>query len=194
MTTNTRDQIIFEQSEILQKELIEKLKTEIITKNKKNPKFFQFLIIDFIGKLTKLNFESLRYAGSLNNGDIDAIFQSDIFGFNKFYVNASIRNQLITEKELQNFAASFSDSPHGIFITLSDFEPTIKTSASNHYTIDNKKILLMNKSLFLEKLIYHNIGVKTIQTYEIKDINHDFFDNYFENMNKIWRDITKVHK
>ncbi|MDR1385676.1 MAG: restriction endonuclease, partial [Planctomycetaceae bacterium] len=145
--------------------------------SKENPEFFQELIEKFIGKLTGLGSLSLMYMGTCTDDDIEAIFKTDIFGFSKLCVIASWRNQLITEKEIQKFADSFESTKNGIFITLSEFESNIKTDATEHYIINDKKILLLNGTAFLEKLISYDIGVRTIQTYEIKEIDYNFFEH-----------------
>jgi len=59
----------------------------------------------------------------------------------------------------------------GVFITTSTFSRQAQEYASS---IDNKIVLIDGKKL-AQLMIDHNVGVSTVQSYEIKKIDTDYF-------------------
>ena len=65
----------------------------------------------------------------------------------------------------------------GIFITTSDFNPAAKEFAER----SSKRVILINGSELARYMINHNVGVSTVETYEIKRVDSDYFAENTEN-------------
>jgi restriction endonuclease Mrr len=184
----TPEQIIFQQWSILHENHVKKLRSLITKKSKENPEFFRKITERFIEKMTGIETSVIKYSGTLENGDIDMICQRDNFGFDKFCVVASIRDELIAKKELQKFADSFDNTRNGMFITLSGFEPDVDeeiNNAFNIFVVDDKKIQLMNGYHFAEWLGSYDMGARTIETYEIREIDYNFIEHLLDDSERI---------
>ena len=59
----------------------------------------------------------------------------------------------------------------GIFVTTSDFDARATESAKN----SGNKIILINGEKLVELMIKYNLGVQVKTTYNIKDLDEDFF-------------------
>jgi hypothetical protein len=193
MTEKSPDQIIFEQWSVIAENTAAKLKKLIIEQSNKNHLFFWELISQFVDKMTHEFCSLYGYHGSLPNGDLDASFPFDKFAFNVFWLRGSWREELITKTEIQEFAERIDNSEQedeedrqngqlykpsfGIYITLSDFEQGLN---SIYVTKGRKRIILMNGTEFLQWLMSYGIGVRTIQTYNIHEIDYNFIEHLMD--------------
>jgi restriction endonuclease Mrr len=184
MATSTPEQIIFKQWNILHEDHVKKLRTLITQKSKENPQFFRNIVELFINKLTKIEPCAINYSGVLENSDIDMTCRRDILGSDPLWVMASMRDELITKEELQKFADSFDGTKNGIFITLSDFEPDVETNASDDFITGDKRIRLLNGHHFSEWLGSYDLGARTIETYEIREIDYNFIEHLLDDVER----------
>ncbi|MGB9693483.1 MAG: restriction endonuclease, partial [Fervidobacterium sp.] len=81
------------------------------------------------------------------------------------------------EQEIQKFAGALDGkgAKKGIFITTSTF-----TKAATEYVekVKEKKLILIDKDTLLNYLLKYNIGVEVKETFEIKKIDEDYFEEF----------------
>lgn len=155
----------------------EDLIIEILDKIKKNtPQFFEFLVIDL---LIKMGYGGSREeAGSVigksNDGGIDGIIKEDRLGLDSIYIQAKRWENTVPISQIRDFAGSLlsKKSKKGIFITTSNFP---KNAYEYVNSIEHKIILIDGKEL-AELMIEHNVGLNIKNTFEIKRIDLDYFE------------------
>jgi len=148
------------------------VKNELLTKLKSiDPYFFEKVVLRL---LKKMGYGEFIETSKSNDGGIDGIINEDKLGLDKIYIQAKRFNEgKVREKDIRNFIGAMSgDTNKGVFVTTSEFdEKALDKARSAHHKIiciDGKKIV----SLMHE----FNVGIQVKTTYEIKEIDEDFFD------------------
>ncbi len=139
------------------------------------PDFFERLVIRLLVKM--------GYGGSIQDagqalgrsGDegIDGIIKEDKLGLDVIYIQAKRWQGTVGRPEIQKFVGALhgQQAKKGVFITTSTFTQNARDYVA---TIDPKVVLIDGKKL-VEMMIDCNLGVSTVDTYEIKKIDSDFF-------------------
>lgn len=153
----------------LEQELLLKLKTI-------HPYFFERIVVELLVKM--------GYGGSIQDagkaigksGDegIDGIIKEDKLGLDVIYVQAKRWEGVVGRPELHKFVGALAGqgAKKGIFITTSYF-----TKDAIDYTPKNEtKIVLIDGAKLAEYMIDYNLGVSIQNTYEIKKIDIDYFE------------------
>jgi len=160
-----------EKNESLALDLLEKLQTV-------SPAFFERLVLELI--------VNMGYGGSVEEageavggpGDhgIDGIIKQDKLGLDRIYLQAKKwdKKNRIGRVELQKFSGALQEhhARKGIFITTSVFGP-------NAYKFVEKidsKIVLIDGKMLVDLMISYNLGVSISKTYEIKELDNDYFE------------------
>lgn len=110
-----------------------------------------------------------------NDGGIDGIITADPLGFEAIYTQAKRYNpsNKVGAPEIQGFIGALRNANKGVFITTSSFQPAaIEVANSCLYA----KIKLIDGEELINLMIKYNVGVTVEETYEIKRIDLDFFD------------------
>jgi len=139
------------------------------------PSLFERIVVEL---LVKMGYGGSRKdAGKAigRSGDegIDGIINEDKLGLDVIYIQAKRWKDTISRPEIQKFAGALQGqrAKKGIFITTSGFS---KEAREFTQKIDIKIILIDGEQL-AQMLIDHNVGVSTVQTYEVKRIDSDYF-------------------
>ncbi|QAR32744.1 restriction endonuclease [Geovibrio thiophilus] len=160
----------------LRNTLISDLQEQI---SKCTPSFFEQLVVDVL--------LGLGYGGSVEDagraigrsGDegIDGIIKEDILGLDEIYIQAKKWEGKVGRPEIQKFAGALlgKKAHKGVFITTSEFSAEAVRYAENL----ERKVVLIDGRKLAELMVKHNIGVSVKDTYEIKEIDTDYFN---ENM------------
>ena len=133
-------------------------------------------------KLTLRLLEKMGYGGTLGgigtvtkisgDGGIDVIIQEDKLGLRNIYIQAKryALDASVGRPEIQGFVGAIANKDgKGVFITTAKFsEPAKQCAKENH-------IVLLDGERLATLMIEYGVGVSTIQTYEIKRIDTDFF-------------------
>jgi restriction system protein len=171
--SQTPEEILSEVHEELQQSLIEDLLNKI---KDSSPSFFEMLVIDL---LVKMGYGGSRKdagqaVGRTSDEGIDGIIKEDKLGLDAIYIQAKKWGNNISRPEVQKFAGALQGkrAKKGIFITTSVFTKEAQEYASN---IESKIILIDGEKLS-ELMIEHNVGVSTINSYEVKKIDLDYFN------------------
>ena len=141
------------------------------------PAFFEQLVVDLM--------IAMGYGGSREeagqatqlsaDGGIDRIIKEDPLGLDSIYLQAKRYTDIkIGRPEIQKFAGALQGfrAKKGVFITTSDYSKDATDFANQ---IDNK-IILINGEQLAALMIKYNLGVSIKQTYELKSIDTDYFN------------------
>lgn len=147
-------------------ELLEKLKSV-------NPYFFE----DIICKLLK----SMGYGDIINtkkshDGGVDGIINQDKLGLEKIYLQAKrYSDTKVREIDIRNFIGAMNgNTTKGVFVTTSTFDDSAIKKALRASPL---VISLIDGHKLVQLMVEHNIGVQVRKTYEIKEIDHGFFED-----------------
>jgi len=141
-----------------------------------SPRFFELLVIDL---LLKMGYGGSREdagqaIGRTGDGGIDGIIKEDKLGLDAIYVQAKKWEGDVGRPDVQKFAGSL-DSHHarkGVMIATSQFTNDAKDFVRNI----EKKIILIDGYDLAQLMIDHDVGVSTVNTYAIKKIDSDYFE------------------
>lgn len=145
-------------------DLLEKLKCI-------DPFYFEKVILILLKKMGYGDFIETSKSG---DGGIDGIINEDKLGLDKIYIQAKRYGEnKVREKDIRNFIGAMSgDTSKGIFVTTSDFhEGAVKKANDAHHTI-----ILIDGNKLVDLLHEFNVGVQIKSTYELKELDMDFFD------------------
>jgi restriction system protein len=145
-------------------EMIEKLKVI-------DPYYFEKVVLILLKKMGYGEFVETAKSG---DGGIDGIINQDELGLGKIYIQAKrYSDNKVREKDIRNFIGAMSgDTTKGVFVTTSEFDDSaIKKAHDAHHTI-----ILVDGVKLAGLMHTHNVGVQIRDTYEVKDIDEDFFD------------------
>lgn len=155
----------------------ESLLVEIIDTIKScSPIFFEKLVVDLIVRM--------GYGGSRKDavaslkrrtGDegIDGIINEDRLGLDTIYIQAKRWEGSVSRPEIQKFAGALQGkrAKKGVFLTTSDFTREAREFAA---MIETKIVLISGREL-AGLMIDYSVGVSTVQNYEVKKIDSDYF-------------------
>jgi restriction system protein len=148
------------------------VKTELLERLKNiDPYYFEKVILIL---LKKMGYGDFVETSKSRDGGIDGIINEDKLGLDKIYIQAKRYNENnIREKDIRNFIGAMSgDTSKGVFVTTSDFDKDAIQKARNaHHTI----ILVDGKKL-VDLMHQYNVGIQIKSTYEIKQLDEDFFE------------------
>jgi restriction system protein len=166
-----------EQIELGYQKIRTSLLIEILNKLKSvHPSFFEKIVVELLVKM--------GYGGSIQDagkaigksGDegIDGIIKEDKLGLDVIYVQAKRWEGIVGRPELHKFVGALAGqgAKKGIFITTSSFTKEAKDYMPKNET----KIVLIDGEKLAQYMIDHNLGVSVQNTYEIKKIDSDYFE------------------
>jgi len=144
-----------------------------------SPAFFENLIIDL---LLSMGYGDRRrdlvaHLGRSGDGGIDGAIKQDQLGLDVVYVQAKrYRPGLaVPVSAVRDFAGALEahKANKGLFVTTSHFTK----SGREFITAVSSRIVLIDGDRLSSLLIRNNVGVRVHDTYEIKRIDEDFFNN-----------------
>ncbi len=144
-------------------ELLEKLKSI-------DPYYFEKVILLL---LKKMGYGDIIETKKSGDGGIDGIINEDKLGLEKIYLQAKrYTENKIREKDIRNFIGAMSgDTQKGVFVTTSNFDDAAKTKAREAH----HSIILINGKMLVDLMYQYDVGVQVVKTYEVKEIDDDFF-------------------
>jgi restriction system protein len=152
----------------LASDLIEKVKAS-------PPDFFERLVVELLVAMGYggSRLDAGRAVGKGGDGGIDGIIKEDKLGLDTIYIQAKRWEGSVGRPEIQKFAGALQGvrARKGIFITSSSYTADAIAYASN---IDSK-IVLIDGPMLADLMIDHGIAVTTVQTYELKKLDSDYF-------------------
>jgi restriction system protein len=148
----------------------------LITSVKKaSPRFFENLVVEL---LLKMGYGGSRKdagkaIGQSGDGGIDGIIKEDKLGLDVIYIQAKRWEGVVGSKEIRNFVGSLvgQKANKGVFITTSNFTK----DALEYVGTITHKVILIDGDLLAQLMIENSVGVSTVNSYEIKKIDSDYF-------------------
>lgn len=148
------------------------VKNDLLQKLKNiDPYFFEKVVLRL---LNKMGYGDFIETSKTNDGGIDGIINEDQLGLDKIYIQAKRFNEgKIREKDIRNFIGAMSgDTNKGVFVTTSEFdEKALDKARSAHH-----KIICIDGHKLVTLMHEFNVGIQVRTTYEIKQIDEDFFN------------------
>jgi restriction system protein len=140
------------------------------------PAFFEQLVVDL---LVAMGYGGSRKdageaVGRSGDGGIDGIIKEDRLGLDAVYVQAKRWESSVGRPVVQAFAGSLEGhrARKGVLITTSAFS----SDARDYVGRIEKRIVLIDGPQLAELMIEHGIGVAEVQTYTLKRLDSDYFD------------------
>jgi len=128
---------------------------------------------------------TMGYGGALPNAGsmtklssdegIDGIIKEDKLGLDMIYLQAKRwKDATVGRPEIQKFVGALAGqkAQKGVFITTSAFSKEAQEYAKNL----QQKVVLIDGEQLAELMIEYNLGVSVTQTYLIKRVDNDYFD------------------
>lgn len=158
------------------------LASELLERVKKcSPQFFERLVIRLLVQM--------GYGGTLKNagqaigksgdGGVDGVIREDKLGLDNIYIQAKRwTDKPVGSPDIDQFAGALSKkkATKGIFITASSFTKDALASVRDY----SSRIILIDGINLAEYMIDNGVGVSIAQTYDIKKIDSDFFEEDIE--------------
>lgn len=148
------------------------VKTELLEKLKEiDPYYFEKVILIL---LKKMGYGDFIETSKSNDGGIDGIINEDKLGLEKIYTQAKRYNEnKVREKDIRNFIGAMSgDTSKGVFITTSSFDDSAMRKAREAH----HSIILIDGAKLVDLMHDYNVGVQVKTTYEVKELDNDFFE------------------
>jgi restriction system protein len=142
-----------------------------------SPAFFEKLVVEL---LVKMGYggsikDAGRAIGKSGDEGIDGTIKEDKLGLDIIYIQAKKwqPGNVIGRPELQKFVGALAGqgAKKGVFITTSTF-----TKDALEYVPRNEtKIVLIDGQQLAQHMIDYNLGVTTVNAYEVKRMDSDYF-------------------
>lgn len=162
-----------------------RLAEEILSEVKNaSPLFLENLALELLKKMgygkKVLIGEAGKRVGGVGDGGVDGLVKEDMLGFDVIYYQTKRwDSNPVSAKEISAFAGDLDrhKSIKGVFITTSQFSNAARKAVQEY----NKKIVLISGEELARLMIEHGIGVSVKQTYHVKEIDSDFFEEPEQN-------------
>ena len=175
ISAQTPDEILESTYQSIRKTLSQDLLAKIVSLS---PAFFEKLVVELLVKMGYGG--SIKDAGKAigKSGDegIDGTIKEDKLGLDVIYIQAKkwAPGNVVGRPELHKFVGALAGqgAKKGVFITTSSFTKEAREYAPRNET----KIVLIDGEELTQLMIDYNLGVSIQQTYEIKRMDNDYFD------------------
>lgn len=141
-----------------------------------SPGFFEKLVVDL---LIRMGYGGSRKdagqaLGKSGDGGIDGIIKEDKLGLDTIYLQAKKWENAVPVKEIRDFTGALASkkAKKGIFITTSSFPQSVY----EFVTQVEYKIVLIDGERLSNLMIEHNVGLSTVNEYQVKKIDSDYFE------------------
>lgn len=141
----------------------------------RDDRFFEEVVLDV---LVALGYggskpDAAERVGRSGDGGIDGVIREDTLGLDAIYVQAKkwALERTVGPREIREFIGALQDveASKGIFITTSSF------SADARELAHRRRIVLLDGLELAEHMVDAGVGVTTLQRYELKRIDEDYF-------------------
>ena len=143
------------------------------------PDFFERLVIKLLqamGYGHNLT-DAGQVKGGVGDGGIDGIIDEDKLGLDQIYIQAKRWQGSVGSPEVQKFIGALTShgARKGVLITTSYFTNDAKKVAESNYV--TASLVLIDGKELSKRMIEHNVGVNIVDTYHVKRIDNDFFND-----------------
>lgn len=159
-------------------EVNDKLATDILdTVKQMPPAFFERLVVDLMLAMGYggSREDAGKTVGKSGDGGIDGIINEDRLGLDIIYLQAKRWKENVGSPAVQGFIGSLvnNGANKGVLLTTSGFtDDALKASKKN----PQYKVILIDGKRLASLMIEYNLGVGVQDTYVIKRIDQDYFE------------------
>lgn len=178
---NKKEESPQEQLELSIREINSSLSDSLMSELlKMSPYDFENLIVRLLIKMGYGTLKQNETAVTPKSGDegIDGIVSADKFGFDSIYIQAKKwrSDTTVGRPEIQKFLGALAGqgATKGIFITTAHFSKEAIAFAEKQL---HQKIVLVDGNQLTELMIEYNLGVSVVETYVVKRVDYDFFND-----------------
>jgi restriction system protein len=144
-----------------------------------SPKFLELVVLQLLQKMGYGDDSSaIQHLGGPGDEGVDGVINQDSLGLQRIYIQAKRYKEgnTIGRPDIQKFVGALTGlgANGGVFITTSDFSSDARDYADK--TLPNTRIVLIDGSTLGHLMVRHGIGVQVRRTYQLVDVNEDFFD------------------
>lgn len=152
--------------------------TELLDRRReRHPDFFEDAVVKVLLAMGYGGAEQRgRRVGGSGDGGIDGVIDQDALGLDRIYVQAKRykESSTIGRETIQAFIGGLHGvgATRGVFITTSSFSRQAQEYATNLPT----RVVLIDGERLVALMLRYRVGVQVKQTYEIVEIDEDFFE------------------
>jgi restriction system protein len=121
--------------------------------------------------------DAAQHLGKAGDEGIDGRINQDSLGLDQILVQAKryARDHVVTRQQIQAFIGSLAGQgvSKGVFITTSYFAGTAQEFVQRG---SPTKVILVDGEQLIDIMLRKNIGVRVVETHEIKEIDQNYFD------------------
>ncbi|MDQ3761723.1 MAG: restriction endonuclease [Actinomycetota bacterium] len=144
----------------------------------RDPIFLEHLVLKV---LTALGYGgangAAEHLGRTGDRGLDGVIRQDALGLDRIYVQAKryAAEHSVGRPEIQEFVGALhgAQADRGVFITTSRFTAEAQTYAERVHA----RVILIDGQQLARMMVTHNIGVQVKDTYVIKRVDEDFFED-----------------
>lgn len=141
-----------------------------------DPFQFERLVLELLVKMGYggRNLKNIQNTTASNDEGIDGLIKEDALGLDHIYIQAKRWKNTVGRPEIQNFVGALTGhgASKGVFMTTSQFSKQAVLYADRHLAT---KIVLIDGKELVNLMITYDLGVNIADTYQIKDIDIDYF-------------------
>ena len=151
-------------------ELIRRLRAQ-------HPDFFEQAVVDVLNKMGYGGTEQRgRRLGGSGDGGVDGVIDQDALGLSQIYVQAKRYGEgnSVQRPEIQGFVGALvgKGASQGVFVTTSLFSK----GAREYVQQIQSRVVLIDGPRLAELMIRYRVGVQVKQTYEVIEVDEDYFE------------------
>ena len=152
--------------------------SELIRKlREKHPDFFEQAVVDVLNKMGYGGSEERgRRLGGSGDGGVDGVIDQDALGLSRIYVQAKRYGEgnTVQRPEIQGFVGALAGkgATQGVFVTTSTFSK----GAFDYVEQIPSRVVLIDGPRLAELMIRYRVGVQIRQTYEVVEVDEDYFE------------------
>ena len=160
-------------------ELERTISTDIVQRvQSMSPKFLELIVLKLLRAMGYGDSEtSIEHLGGPGDEGVDGVINQDSLGLQRIYVQAKRykAENTIGRPDLQKFVGALSGlgANGGVFITTSSFSSDAKEYANKNIS---QRIVLIDGQELGKLMVRYGIGVQSKNSYQVVDIDEDFFD------------------
>jgi restriction system protein len=144
----------------------------------REPAFLERLVLDLLSAMGYAGATgSAEHTGKPGDKGLDGVISQDALGLDRIYVQAKryAAETPVRRPEIQEFVGALhgAQADRGIFVTTSRFTGDAEDYAERVAA----RLVLINGDMLASLMVKYNIGVQDRETYVIKRIDEDFFED-----------------
>jgi restriction system protein len=143
------------------------------------PKFLEMVVLKLLHAIGYGDSVSdIQHLGGPGDEGVDGVINQDALGLQRIYIQAKRykSENTIGRPDIQKFAGALNGlgASGGVFITTSSFTTEAREYATKYHV--SPRIILIDGPELGQLMVRHGIGVQTLKTYKVVDIDEDYFE------------------